>query len=485
MLNKTIEYNQSDVQELLTNGVALMEVADQVCTELKSVARDLKEAYDLAPAEAKHAPFAEAIDDAAGAINNAQSDLTFAKMAAELKGNLIQFSENIPMADAVLGRVAQEAISITKQSTAMLQSLIDAIPSGMGGDYKEFSAILAGIQADVREMGGDLLTNMENLSRALKGITECSEFSEDPVNLSTGNFIYDKADLSIKGRCPLSFRRFYNAINDRSGSLGHGWNHNHEIYIEEKDGHAAVILEDGREDIFTLAGKAFVPFFFSGSTLVKAEDGGYLYITLSQKKYHFDNEGRHTRQEDLNRNGISLIYEDVEGTNADGASIADKTSKAGIPKKSRSPFRLSKALEDTGLALSFSYHENGQLESVTDHTGRTIRFTYEDGLLHSVTNLLDGVTTYNYAHNGKLESVENAAGIKPVTNEYDYQDRTVKQAFPDGGEMKYEYLDREKQLDSVFLELLIILVSLSGHDFSPSFLMVSILSSCPKFYHAH
>lgn len=36
--------------------------------------------------------------------------------------------------------------------------------------------------------------------------------SKDPVNLSTGNFIYDKTDLQLQGRMSITFTRYYNAI---------------------------------------------------------------------------------------------------------------------------------------------------------------------------------------------------------------------------------------------------------------------------------
>ena len=44
--------------------------------------------------------------------------------------------------------------------------------------------------------------------------------SEDPVNLSTGNFIYEHEDLKVGGAIPLSFHRYYNSKDRRSGVLG-------------------------------------------------------------------------------------------------------------------------------------------------------------------------------------------------------------------------------------------------------------------------
>ena len=62
--------------------------------------------------------------------------------------------------------------------------------------------------------------------------TICHAFSKDPVNLSTGNFIYDRTDLEIGGRESFAFRRFYNAINAHRGVLGKDWNHNYPQIAE-------------------------------------------------------------------------------------------------------------------------------------------------------------------------------------------------------------------------------------------------------------
>ena len=56
-------------------------------------------------------------------------------------------------------------------------------------------------------------------------------FSKDPVNLSSGNFIYEKDDLVIDGKSPLVFGRFYNSINTYKGAFGNRWNHSFEVKL--------------------------------------------------------------------------------------------------------------------------------------------------------------------------------------------------------------------------------------------------------------
>ena len=58
---------------------------------------------------------------------------------------------------------------------------------------------------------------------------DSSEDCGDPVNMSTGNFFYDHVDLTVAGGIPLTFRRFYNALDTKSGALGIRFVHNYEI----------------------------------------------------------------------------------------------------------------------------------------------------------------------------------------------------------------------------------------------------------------
>jgi hypothetical protein len=75
-------------------------------------------------------------------------------------------------------------------------------------------------------------------------------FGKDPINMNTGNFIYEKEDLTIEGTMPLSFQLFYNAMEcGKQENLGEGWSHNYGIRLGKIAGEdlLELILEDGRE----------------------------------------------------------------------------------------------------------------------------------------------------------------------------------------------------------------------------------------------
>ena len=82
----------------------------------------------------------------------------------------------------------------------------------------------------------------------------------DPVNTATGNYAYERTDLSIPTRSlPLEFTRSYNSANPQDGRLGWGWSHSYLVYVTEDttDGSVTVRFGDGHEERYTWNGTAY------------------------------------------------------------------------------------------------------------------------------------------------------------------------------------------------------------------------------------
>ena len=43
----------------------------------------------------------------------------------------------------------------------------------------------------------------------------CQIHGKDPINMDSGNYLYEKQDLKIQGILPLSFCLFYNSLSDK------------------------------------------------------------------------------------------------------------------------------------------------------------------------------------------------------------------------------------------------------------------------------
>ncbi len=429
-LNQTVEAKMSSVTELLRNGAFLMDSADSTTRSLINEINKLQGIYNGLPSDARNSALINDIEDFEAADPEVKAE-GFETMRRKLTYGLEKMLYDFPVADNLLANKIAQSTEMTKTCIGMVDNLIATIPTGPGTDWEKWMENDVLPKRDILKTDKEgLVEDMDSYSRVLKGIEfYTAVYSKDPVNLVTGNFIYQKEDFALKCRFPVSFRRFYNALNRRSGCLGSDWNHNFEIYIDinEKKGTATVLLEDGREDIYKKAADdTYMPVRPCGSILEKSAEG-YRYVTGKRQFYLFDETGKNTRQEDSNGNGLTLIYEDV---------LPD------IPRTAeRNPFRLARIEEDTGSTLYFTYDGEGLLETVTDHVGRSLKLTYQEGRLDSVTDFGGGVSTYSYEENGKIETVTGPRGIPIVTNRYDRRNRTVSQIFPDGGEMCYEYPD--------------------------------------------
>lgn len=437
-LDKTREFEKNAVEELLKNGLNLMDTAIKVHENLQKDVDNLKKIYTSIAAEARDSALLNAIEDLQTLLDGHGAE-EFEAMKVRLRLGLDKFLVDLPYYDTLLSEKIQESIDMTRNCIGMIDEVAGVIPLGMSGNYEAMSLELAECRTNVEATTLELTEAKKNLQVSLKGIEDFSAaFSKDPVNLTTGNFIYQKEDIFIKGRYPLSFRRFYNSVSERKGSLGPGWNHNYEIYVEEdrSRGRVRVILADGREDIFRAAEDgAFIPFWFCGSRLEKTA-AGFRYTTYDRSVFLFDEEGTLIRQENRYGSGITFHYEA-------SAPLSPAQTKDCHDRLADSR-RVHRILEDTGNVLSFTYDSFGFLEAVADQTGRIVRFACEGGLLSAVTALSGGITAYTYDWQGRLEQVTDAEGNAAVVNRYDHRGRTLCQDFPDGGRMTFQYQDRKQ-----------------------------------------
>lgn len=257
----------------------------------------------------------------------------------------------------------------------------------------------------------------------LNGMPLCSPVGGDPVNLNTGNFIYEKEDMTIAGLVPLSFKRFYNSMDQRSRSMGTGWVHNYEVCLEFKNEKEIVILwDDGKEETFAwLEGR-----YYNGhtglTTLEVSEKDGkkqYTHTTSTSMTHVFDVHGKELFRQDVNENRIEFQYDES------GRLILASSGE---------------------IYLSYTYNDDGYLVKVADHTDRSVTLEYSAGRLIGVVSVSGKRNQYDYDDGGRLEAVTSVRGTVNVINTYDQQGRTRSQSFPDGGSMWFDYHDGKREV---------------------------------------
>jgi len=257
-------------------------------------------------------------------------------------------------------------------------------------------------------------TFSENPS-ALAGEKQPCAYGGDPVNMSTGNFIYQKADLEIPGASPLSFERFYNSLGGNTSVLGKNWTHNFNIFLTEKEGAIVVLFEDGRSETYALQqdGSYLAP---SGkfNALVKNQLPGlhrFVLTTPDKRTYAFNDQGLLVEMGDANGNTTALVY------------------KKGL---------LSYVGNQSGQ-LYMSYTSKGLLSEVRDHSERRVVYSYKNGYLASVRLPNGALHQYTYDHAGNLQTISNPAQTVSIRNEYDTMGRVARQYFADGGTIDMAY----------------------------------------------
>jgi len=211
------------------------------------------------------------------------------------------------------------------------------------------------------------------------------------VNTATGNYNYERTDLSIPTRSsPLTFSRSYNSASPTNGPLGYGWTFGYNVFVTESslDNSATVTYGDGRTVRFDWNGTSYVPSAGTFSTLVKS--GGLFTLTeKDQTVYAFNAADQLATITDKNGNVTTLNY---PGTLVTSVTAPD------------------------GRNLAFTYDGSSRIIQVSDPLGRTLGFSYNgSGDLATSTDLLGQVTSYSYDANHRLLTITDANGHTFVT----------------------------------------------------------------------
>lgn len=310
----------------------------------------------------------------------------------------------------------QQNVNFSESVINFINDLANTIdPNGGNMDMQKMNAALA---ASLKKIQEAKLSREKAIEDSLLGTDpDAVETSIDPVNLSTGNFIYDFEDLAIDGEIPLSFHRYYNSKDSRISVLGKSFRHNYEIYLNvNDDGEVDIIMEDGQHKVFAVENGVY--YGKNTATDFLTSDKQHFYLKdVDDNTYIFDKDKKLIRIENRNNLGISLTYDE------------DKL--------------LIKVVNDYGDCLNYEYDEKTNLLArVFDHTGRDVVITYSDEKrIKTVCSALGKNISYEYASNGRIKDIVNSQKIHTVENIYDKKFRVIRQLFSDGGSMSFEYDD--------------------------------------------
>jgi len=202
----------------------------------------------------------------------------------------------------------------------------------------------------------------------------------DPVDLISGNVVYDAVDFELPGPIPLQWHRIWCSASQIVGHLGHGTRYNYEMGLEEIEDEFAVVvfLNDGRVCTF--------PYLLVGEEAFSDENK--LFLRRKETYYElFDLGSRYSY----------LLYPSENGY---------------------LPYKLAKIRNPQGHQMQFFYDNNGYLCQMIDSAGRKLNVaTNYQGYITEVSlkeeNPANSHVLVRYAYNQEndLEVITDAEGI--------------------------------------------------------------------------
>lgn len=184
----------------------------------------------------------------------------------------------------------------------------------------------------------------------------------DPCSAATGNHFEQRTDFTTAGDNPLQFIRYYNGLDDTRTSLGGKWKSNYDRFL-------------------TIGAVSNSPV----SVMAKLRDGQELVFFVQAG-------GAWTGDSDV------ALRLDWLGSSWAVTNTDDSVEIYSGEVSGRALLRSIRMR--SGYTQTLEYDGANQLTTVRDSFGRTLKFTYENGLLRTVAAPGGLVVTYGYDSSG-------------------------------------------------------------------------------------
>jgi RHS repeat-associated protein len=231
------------------------------------------------------------------------------------------------------------------------------------------------------------------------------QYWADPVDTGKGAHIIKVDALKAKGAQDLTFSLSYDSSRLSTGTMGMGWSNNYEIKLaKQNDGSLFVYWGPGVYSRFTNNGSGIYTSNTLGKqndVLTQIADGSYLLNSNNDVKYSFDSNGQLTNIQ--NRSGMNTK---VERTYSGNLLITDPVS---------------------GQKLTVVYNSDKLVQSVSDSSGRMVRFGYKGIGLTTIIDPDGKMTAYLYDSNGRVFKGTDGEGVVYFTDTYDSNGRIISQ----------------------------------------------------------
>ena len=274
----------------------------------------------------------------------------------------------------------------------------------------------------------------------------------DPVDCSTGIFIYSKQDVQLADVIPITFERTYITQDSQSRPFGIGATDNYEIFLTALGNplytKLFVILPDGEQVPYRntnsntgdYPNSMFVPILATDpSPETPTPDPSFWGSTIT-----WNGGGWNLKL----KNGTIYAFPDsFSDNNPAGAAVTSITDRYGntVTIARGANGNKTQITSPNGRSIQFQHDSNNRITQAQDNIGRTVVYTYDSysasgrptcnspGMLCAVTDANGGITSYTYDSGNRMLTVTDPRGNTESTNVYDpTSGRVSTQTLADG-----------------------------------------------------
>jgi RHS repeat-associated protein len=258
------------------------------------------------------------------------------------------------------------------------------------------------------------------------------KYAGDPVDCSTGIFIHQRTDVTLRDVVPLSLTRTYRTKDSYTRPFGIGGMHDFDMNLYDAIGttHGAnniqLILPDGQWLEYVYTPRTDGLYYVHNSS-----PGRFYSSTLLNKGPDSTQGGYSLRLRDGTVYGFNIYGELAKIINRNGSRI-DITRNSGT---------IQRITTENGRYIDFTNDFAGRITRLVDISGRTWNYTYNTaGYLSRATYPDNTYEEYTYDTAGRMLTVRDRRGNTMVTNVYDANGRVQQQTLADGGVFQFAYV---------------------------------------------
>jgi RHS repeat-associated protein len=263
----------------------------------------------------------------------------------------------------------------------------------------------------------------------------------EPVDLSSGLFVYNHTDLTVNDSIPLVLTRTYRPNDSASRSFGVGQTDGFNIFMVGQVNpytYQELILPDGSRIRFNRTSNGTS--YGNAVYLHTASRTRWYGATLTFDQSSFAGAAWVMRT----RDGMEYVFPDSSNQVNAGkqAVIYIRDPNGNTVNITRTSYGdLSKITSPGGRSLTFVVDASHRITSVTDNIGRVTTYAYDaQGNLSTYTNASGGVTKYTYDDQHNMLTIVDPNGNTYLTNVYDASGRVTKQTMSDGGVYQFTWV---------------------------------------------